>query len=157
MVQVFQVNCMVAHSTLKMKNCGSKKLCQSLLKNQHQVWSFDLNWLSLTSEPPKTIWNIVDTLIFLLLSKQEQLFQNLHCFKWFLVYCEAAAASIFAGINHCFQEILWQGMLLFIYFPKKLMRTHAMSIDQSKRFFEFSSMTFLYQDGVGLFQLLLYA
>ena len=83
--------------------------------------------------------------------------QNLHCFKWILAHCMAAvaaAASIFAGINHCFQEILWQGMLLFIYFPKKLMRTHAMSIDQSKRFFEFSSMTFLYQDGVGLFQLL---
>ena len=44
--------------------------------------------------------------------------------------------SIFAGINHCFQEILWQGML-FIYFPKKLMRTHAMSIDQSKGFSNF--------------------
>ena len=94
---------------------------------------------------------------FFALEETRTTFQNLHCFKWFLVYCEAAAASIFAGINHCFQEILWQGMLLFIYFPKKLMRTHAMSIDQSKRFFEFSSMTFLYQDGVGLFQLLLYA
>ena len=94
---------------------------------------------------------------FFALEEKRTAFQNLHCFKWFLVYCEAAAASIFAGINHCFQEILWQGMLLFIYFPKKLMRTHAMSIDQSKRFFEFSSMTFLYQDGVGLFQLLLYA
>ena len=94
---------------------------------------------------------------FFALEETRNTFQNLHCFKWFLVYCEAAAASIFAGINHCFQEILWQGMLLFIYFPKKLMRTHAMSIDQSKRFFEFSSMTFLYQDGVGLFQLLLYA
>ena len=77
---------------------------------------------------------------FFALEETRTTFQNLHCFKWFLVYCEAAAASIFAGINHCFQEILWQGMLLFIYFPKKLMRTHAMSIDQSKMSAKFKTV-----------------
>ena len=117
-------------------------------------------WLELVVFDIRTSKNNIEYrrhIDFFSLEETRITFQNLHCFKWFLVYCEAAAASIFAGINHCFQEILWQGMLLFIYFPKKLMRTHAMSIDQSKRFFEFSSMTFLYQDGVGLFQLLLYA
>ena len=117
-------------------------------------------WLELVVFDIRTSKNNIEYgqhIDFFALEETRTTFQNLHCFKWFLVYCEAAAAaSIFAGINHCFQEILWQGML-FIYFPKKLMRTHAMSIDQSKRFFEFSSMTFLYQDGVGLFQLLLYA
>ena len=117
-------------------------------------------WLELVVFDIRTSKNNIEYrqhIDFFVLEETRTTFQNLHCFKWFIVYCEAAAASIFAGINHCFQEILWQGMLLFIYFPKKLMRTHAMSIDQSKRFFEFSSMTFLYQDGVGLFQLLLYA
>ena len=46
--------------------------------------------------------------------------------------------SIFTGINHCFQEILWQGML-FIYFPKKLDENSRHVYRPIKRFFEFSS------------------